>query len=185
MIDGTDNRAARRDQHVYLRALEAARSIDVLELGYHVSRVMAAPLATRDHQGRPALVESSRSPVSVLDRTGVAVDGARFMVTVARREEKASDVNVASHLLLDVLEERVDAAVVISNDSDLRLPLRQARLRVPVGLVNPTRNFRAGALADRRDVGVGRHWWRQLTADDLRKHQLTPAVAGFERPEDW
>ncbi len=58
---------------------------------------------------------------------------ATFMVSYAYREEEGSDVNVASHLLLDLLEQTIDAAVVISNDSDLRFPIEQARLRIPVG----------------------------------------------------
>jgi hypothetical protein len=33
----------------------------------------------------------------------VAADADRFIVSVARREEKGSDVNVAAHLLWDVL----------------------------------------------------------------------------------
>jgi hypothetical protein len=41
-------------------------------------------------------------------------------VTAATYEEKGSDVNVAAHLLVDVLAGGFDAAVVISNDSDLR-----------------------------------------------------------------
>jgi hypothetical protein len=49
------------------------------------------------------------------------------MVSYANREEKGSDVNVASHLLVDVLTDRIDAAVVISNDSDLRFPVQFAR----------------------------------------------------------
>jgi hypothetical protein len=44
-------------------------------------------------------------------------------------------VNVASHLLLGVLDRRVDAAVVISNDSDLAFPLKEARKRLPIGLI--------------------------------------------------
>ncbi len=70
------------------------------------------------------------------------------MVSHARREEKGSDVNVAAHLLLDVLQNDVDAAIVISNDSDLRLPLVKARERVPVGMVNPSSSFLAGDLRE-------------------------------------
>jgi hypothetical protein len=36
-------------------------------------------------------------------------------------------VNLATHLLLDTLQPAMDAAVVISNDSDLKLPIRRAR----------------------------------------------------------
>ena len=71
---------------------------------------------------------------------------ARFLVSVLNWEEKGSDVNVATHLLLDVLGGAVDAAVVVSNDSDLELPLRRVRERVPVGLVNPGANQLAGIV---------------------------------------
>jgi len=82
--------------------------------------------------------------------------------SVARREEKGSDVNVAAHLLLDVLEQRIDAAVMISNDSDLQFPVQTARDRVPVGTINPSRSHTAGKLrADHQADGVGNHWWYQ------------------------
>ena len=46
-----------------------------------------------------------------------------MLATVRKREEKGSDVNVATHLLVDVLTGAIDAAIVISNDSDLALPI--------------------------------------------------------------
>jgi hypothetical protein len=75
----------------------------------------------------------------VKNAAGVDEPEAIFMVSTAHREEKGSDVNVASLLLLDVLGGEVDAMVVVSNDSDLALPVRAVRERVPVGLVNPVR----------------------------------------------
>ena len=77
----------------------------------------------------------------IQDAGGAPVNGAVFMVSYANREEKGSDVNVASHLLLDVLGGVVDGALVISNDSDLGFPVEQARQHVPVGVVNPSRNY--------------------------------------------
>lgn len=72
-----------------------------------------------------------------------------FMIAIVRREEKDSDVNVAaSHLLLDVLQDRADAAMVISNDSDLEFPVRRARQRVPVAVINPTKNYPADRLSN-------------------------------------
>ena len=59
------------------------------------------------------------------------------MVSYANREEKGSDVNVAAHLLLDVLGGAVDGALVISNDSDLRFPVEQARRRCPSASSTP------------------------------------------------
>jgi hypothetical protein len=107
------------------------------------------------------------------------------MVSVARREEKGSDVNVASHMLLDLLYQRVDAVVVISNDSDLAFPIAQARDLVPVGLINPTQGYPAGALNDSPGRGAGRHWWYQLTAADLKAAQLPDPVGHIFRPAGW
>jgi hypothetical protein len=58
---------------------------------------------------------------------------------VIKTEEKGSDVNLASHLLLDGFRQNCDTAVVVSNDSDLRVPIRIAEqeLRLRVGIINP------------------------------------------------
>ena len=55
-------------------------------------------------------------------------------------------MNVATHLLADVFRGEVEAAILVSNDSDLALPLTIARTLVPVGTVNPGTNPLAGAL---------------------------------------
>lgn len=116
---------------------------------------------------------------------GADEPAATFMASVARREEKGSDVNVASHLLLDVLERRIEAAIVVSNDSDLALPIQEARKRVPVGTVNPTRSYRAGALAGGAADGVGQHWWHQLTSAQIEASQLPRSVGRLVRPAGW
>jgi len=122
----------------------------------------------------------------VQNGSGQDVPDARFMASVARREEKGSDVNVASHLLIDVLTDVVDAAVVVSNDSDLGFPVAFARERVPLGVVNPTKGYLAGKLAGQRDTGPGGHWWYQLREEDIREHQL-PLTVGprIVKPSPW
>lgn len=54
-------------------------------------------------------------------------------------EEKGSDVNLASLLLADGFRGKYEAAVVLSNDSDLMLPIHivTRELGLPVGLLNP------------------------------------------------
>jgi hypothetical protein len=88
------------------------------------------------------------------------VHGGQFLVSYLHQEEKGSDVNVAAHLLFDVLTGQVDEAVVISNDSDLRFPIQHARNRVPIGTVNPAGRLHAGDLRGRPGDGVGNYWWR-------------------------
>jgi hypothetical protein len=107
------------------------------------------------------------------------------LVSHARREEKGSDVNVASHLLLDTLDGNIEGAIVISNDSDLRFPVQVARGRIQLGTVNPSRSYLAGDLAGNPGDGVGGHWWLQLTAADYRRHQLPHPCAGYAKPVPW
>lgn len=183
-IDGATNPSGQADQDVYLKALLASGSVDHIEYGYYVARVKQAPLAVKDQRGRPQLV-TPQWPVMIQDGYGSQVPQATFMVSYANREEKGSDVNVASHLLLDVLGGAIDGALVISNDSDLRFPVQEARKRVPVGMINPSRNQLAGALKAQPAVGAGRHWWRQLTASDFKNHQLPDPAGGYSRPVGW
>lgn len=183
-IDGASNQVGHQEQDVYLKAIRASNCVDLIEYGHYVSRVKKAPLAIPDRKGRPILATSSW-PVMVQDESGAPVRDARFMVSYAYREEKGSDVNVGSHLLLDVLQGSVDAAIVISNDSDLRLPIQEARTRVPVGTVNPSPGWLAGDLRGTPDDGVGDHWWRQLSDADIRDHQLPDPCGRYRKPPPW
>jgi hypothetical protein len=60
-------------------------------------------------------------------------------VRVTKTEEKGSDVNLATLLLLDAARGDFDQAIVVSNDSDLLLPVRVVRqeLGKQVGVLCP------------------------------------------------
>ena len=62
-------------------------------------------------------------------------------VEILDTEEKGSDVNLASYLLLDGFENEYGLAVVVSNDSDLELPIRMVRTRLDkqIGVFDPSR----------------------------------------------
>jgi hypothetical protein len=181
---GSTNPSVQQDQDVYLRALAAANAVDVIEYGYYVSRVATAPLALEGKRGQPVLTTAAW-PLMVRDATDNPVPGATFMVKVARREEKGSDVNVASHLLLDLLHQRVDAVVVVSNDSDLAFAVAEARDLVPVGLVNPSIRPPAAKLDVRSARGVPGHWWYKLAQGDLTSAQLPDPIGKLTKPIGW
>jgi hypothetical protein len=148
--------------------------------------VKTRPLATRNRKGKPIIVTSA-PPVLVKNDTDQPVRDALFYVSVADREEKGSDVNVATHLLLDALTDppAMDAVVVISNDSDLRLAVAETRKRLPLGIVNPGRGYTAGALAHDPEVDVAGQWERQLVFADFTGHQLPDPVGTFAKPPSW
>lgn len=60
-------------------------------------------------------------------------------VDVIKTEEKGSDVNLASYLLMDCFNDDFEVAVVVSNDTDLITPIRMVieDRKCRVGLLNP------------------------------------------------
>lgn len=65
--------------------------------------------------------------------------GRTTFVRVVKTEEKGSDVNIASHMLRDGFRCTYEAAVLVTNDSDLIEPIRIVReeLGMLVGILNP------------------------------------------------
>ena len=84
-----------------------------------------------------------------------------------RTEEKGSDVNLASYLLLDGFRSDCEATVVISNDSDLKVPIELARaeLGLVVGVINPH-------PPARRSRALQPTFWRQVRARQLQRSQF-------------
>jgi uncharacterized LabA/DUF88 family protein len=105
-------------------------------------------------------------------------------VEVIKTEEKGSDVNLATHLLLDGFRRDYECAVVVSNDSDLLEPIRVIRceLGLPVGLINPHRHPSAALVSQATFI-------KQIRPGLLAKCQfpdtLTDANGTFHKPLVW
>lgn len=175
---------ARKDQSTYIHALENFHSVDVVEYGNFVERLNSGPLAIEGPKGRPRLVHPSQLQLFG-DTPGIKVTTDNVMVSYSKREEKGSDVNVASHLLVDLFEHRVDAALVVSNDSDLEFAVRTARTKISIGVVNPTKSRLVGKLESAKDFGAGRHFSMQLTKQHFTGNQLPDPVGSFRKPVEW
>ncbi len=72
----------------------------------------------------------------------------RKTVLVTKTEEKGSDVNLASHLLIDGFTKQYDAAIIVSNDSDLAMPIAYVRdsLGLETIVINPAPKSTSKAL---------------------------------------
>jgi len=92
-------------------------------------------------------------------------------VRVKRPEEKGSDVALASHLIVDAMEDRADSYAVVTNDSDLVPPMQllSARKR-SLALVSV-----AGARYNKAFDDAGLQTVRQIRRGTLAASQL-PAV---------
>ena len=104
--------------------------------------------------------------------------------TVIKTEEKGSDVNIATHLLVDGLKNNYELAVVVSNDSDLALPIRFVveELHKPVGLLNPQKHPSV-------ELSKCASFLKQIRAGVLARsqfpNQLTDAHGTFTKPAAW
>ncbi|MHB8694369.1 MAG: NYN domain-containing protein [Solirubrobacteraceae bacterium] len=105
-------------------------------------------------------------------------------VEVWKTEEKGSDVNLASHLLLDTFRKDCDTAIVFSNDADLKTPIHIARteLGINVGVVNPHR-------PDRRSLDLQPTFFKQLRKGPVAASQFPAVMADgngqFQKPASW
>lgn len=187
-----DNRGS-RDQRAYFAVLEEAARLGgygaTIELGRYVHTEKSGLLL--DARGGELVPWSTVGAQRLIPpwlslRPKRHVDGADYALGDFKTfEEKGSDVNVATHLLVDVLSGNVDAAMIFSNDSDLALPIARARVLVPVGLVNPSIRPTAFHVKANRSAGVGRHWWRRLEMADLTGHQFPNPCGEVSKPLDW
>jgi uncharacterized LabA/DUF88 family protein len=105
-------------------------------------------------------------------------------VYVDKTEEKGSDVNLASHLLVDGFHKVYDFPVIISNDSDLQTPVRMVRqeLQLPVGILNPDPTH--SCSLSQWATMIKRIRQSQIAAAQFAP-TLTDAKGMFTKPADW
>ncbi|HEY6775216.1 MAG TPA: NYN domain-containing protein [Thermoleophilaceae bacterium] len=144
-------------QQVYIRALETIPHLTV-HYGTYKTRTASMPLA-RPRPGHKT-------------------------ARVRKTEEKGSDVNLATYLLLDAFKRDCEVAVVISNDADLKEPiaLTQTELGIPVGVINPHPPHKRS-----RDIKPA--FFKQIRESALRTCQfptvMRDAKGDIHRPANW
>ena len=146
-------------QDAYLRALQTLPEITI-HYGHYLSGIKRLPLA-HPVPGGPATVE------------------------VLKSDEKGTDVNIATMLLADGFEGDYEQALVITNDSDLKMPIEVVgkKLKLPIGIAlpltlpgrNPSRVLIAAATFQKH-IRVGL----------LQNSQFPPIVGGsIQKPASW
>ncbi len=115
-------------------------------------------------------------------------------VRVFKTEEKGSDVNLASHLLMDGFLGHYECAIVISGDSDLITPIRMVKevFKKPVGVLNPQRLSGPDKRPLRQKAGLPQAaafykdgvTWNQLLQSQF-PDTLTDDKGTFYRPPSW
>ena len=143
-------------QQIYLRALDTLPKVSVV-FGHFLTHSVMMP-------------ESNSNPLR--------------WFRVEKTEEKGSDVNLAAHILRDGFKGLYEMAVVISNDSDLREPVRIVRqdLNLPVGIINPHQ-------IHSRELQEFATFRKRIREVDLVSSQfpetLQDAKGTFRKPRGW
>jgi hypothetical protein len=105
-------------------------------------------------------------------------------VQVLKSEEKGSDVNLASRLLIDCYLSKCDVAVVVSNDSDLLFPIEHIKrhLGKTVGIINPH-------ARPSRELRAIASFYKSIRPSLLARSQfpatMTDAQGQFHKPPTW
>lgn len=157
----SDPQAPQRQQ-VYLRAL---RTIPNLTVTYG--------------QFRP---RTKRRPLAQ------PIQGVGPTVEILDTEEKGSDVNLATYLLVDGYDGDFEQAIVISNDSDLALPIRLVRdnLRLPIGVINPNLDAKASMPKELSDAATFTRRLRKKTLSECQFPQtIIDSVGTITKPSTW
>lgn len=145
-------------QLIYLRALQTLPNLQII-FGHYLSHVVNMPLV------RPL------------------PNGRRF-IEVVKTEEKGSDVNLATHLLVDAFDNAFECAVVITGDSDLKAPIQfvQTKFHKPVGVINPQKTAC-------RTLQTTARFYKHIREPALQVSQfptvLTDGQGTFHKPPAW
>jgi uncharacterized LabA/DUF88 family protein len=142
-------------QQLFLRALRTIPNLEII-LGTFLSHEVTMP----------------RSPLG----SGYA--------KVIKTEEKGSDVNIATHLLVDGFRKDYELAVVVSNDSDLLMPIQivTQEFGKPVGLLNPQQHTSLALLPHVQFVKKIRG---TVLKNSLFPDMMSDKNGQFSKPADW
>jgi hypothetical protein len=145
-------------QQMFLRALRTLPNLDII-YGHFLTNEVRMPLA------EPLL------------------HGPRY-AAVVKTEEKGSDVNLATHLLWDGFRSLYEAAVLVTNDSDLLEPLVIVRkeLKRTVGILNP-HPYPSRMLL--RHASFVKPIRKGVLAASQFPPQLTDAAGTITKPLSW
>jgi uncharacterized LabA/DUF88 family protein len=107
-VSGSRNPASPKDQNTYLKALETLPNLHIHLGNFQVTNkwmFLVQPVEFRP----PNVVPAVPNPDFAL---------------VVKTEEKGSDVNLGAHLVRDAFMGAFEHAVIVTNDTDLKEPLR-------------------------------------------------------------
>lgn len=100
--------------------------------------------------------------------------------------EKMTDVNIATHLLIDAFEDNYDTAILVSGDSDLVPPIKAVHQKFPVKTVSvffpPKRHNNTVAGSAKGSLVIGK---KRLVDSQLKDTIVKEDGYVLKKPIEW
>ena len=161
-----------REHRLYLQVLKTLPNIEII-YGKHKKRRIKGKLIKYD----PKLNKEV-----ITDKT----------VKIFKPEEKETDVNIASHIIYDSCKQNIDCIVLLSNDTDLKTPLKfvKYRLKKKVVIITPTKKLESSdkiICPNKSHIELRKLSKVNLSIEEhhLKNSQLLLAVNGISKPKSW
>lgn len=160
--DRTGKRGTTQRQQTYLRAIATLPNLTI-HFGSFLSHAQNMPLENPQPRG---------------PRTA----------RVIRTEEKGSDVNIAAFMLMDGVEGLYEQVALVSNDSDLKVPVEMVRRKLgkTVALLAPISN--PGRRLSQQ-LNAAASFTRTIRKGALARAQLPASLADgsgeIHKPREW
>ena len=166
-VSGSRNPNPPKDQNTYLKALGTLPNLRIHFGNFQVTNAWM-PLAQPFQFSPPGQV-----PFPIPE-----------MVCAIKTEEKGSDVNLGAHLVRDAFIGAFEHAVIVTNDTDLREPLRLVvqEAKLPATLLTPTSNPASSLKALATEV---RHLSPYLGVSQFPDPVIGLDGNAISKPADW
>ena len=166
-VSGSRNPNSPKDQNTYLKALGTLPNLHIHFGNFQVTKTWM-PLVQPLQFWPPGV-----APLPVPDS-----------VRVVKTEEKGSDVNLGTHLVRDAFAGAFEHAVIVTNDTDLKEPMRIVvdEAGLPVTLLTPASN---PALTLRTLASDVRHLAPYLGVSQFPDPVIGPEGKLIAKPVDW
>ena len=160
-------------QDLYLRAVATLPNVEIIYGKFKKRHIKGVPLINNPQQLQQV-------------KQIIGTNTMQFL----KYEEKETDVNIATHIIYDCCKKNIQSIVLLSNDTDLKLPLWYARkkLKKRVIIVTPTEKNKNGAIVPMKthqDLQKISNKTISLTEQDLKNCQFPNVVNEIHKPKSW
>ncbi|MCY4321524.1 MAG: NYN domain-containing protein [Bdellovibrionaceae bacterium] len=159
-------------QDIYLRAIQTLQNLNII-YGKFKKRDIKAIIPVKNHEQLKEIKKITEKNIFQL----------------SKYEEKETDVNIATHIMYDCCKENISSVALLSNDTDLKLPLWFARKKFKkrVIVITPPKNIKGSLTVKTAQLNLQKISNKNIsiTSNHLKNSQFPDRVNGILKPKYW